>query len=128
MSEWSKSEENKERLKKIGFQKGNPPPKGSGRKKFPEELKNSIMDATPEALENMIALMNNPNTSDGVRFKCAEWLLGAIIPKAKADTNVNVNHSHSIAGMLAEINSLKLPGAKEKIIDITPEEDTDDDD
>jgi carbon monoxide dehydrogenase subunit G len=54
--------------------------------------------------------------------------LGANIPKAKADTNVNVNHSHSIAGMLAEINSRKLPGAKEKIIDITPEEDTEDDD
>lgn len=132
MSEWSKSEENKERLKKIGFQKGNPPPKGSGRKKFPEELRNSIMDATPEALENMIALMNDKNASDGVRFKAAEWLLSAVIPKAKADTNVNVNHSHSIAGMLAQINSLKLPGAKdkekEKMIDITPEEDTDDDD
>lgn len=129
MTDRRKSPENLERLKRVGFQKGNPPPKGSGRKKFPEELKNSIMDATPEALENMIALMNNPNTSDGVRFKCAEWLLGAIIPKAKADTNVNVSHSHSIAGMLAEINSLKLPGAKqEKMIDITPEDDTDDDD
>ncbi len=125
MSEWSKSEENIARLKKIGFQKGN---RSGGRKKFPEELRNSIMDATPEALENMIALMNDKNTSDGVRFKAAEWLLGAIIPKAKADTNVNVSHSHSIAGMLAEINSLKLPGAKEKMIDITPEEDTDDDD
>lgn len=122
-----KSPENIERLKRQGFQKGNPPPKGSGRKKLPEELKHAVVNATPDALEMMIDMMHN-SPNEQVRYKAAEWILSSVIPKAKADSNVNVNHNHSIAGMLAEINSLKLPGAKERMIDITPEVDTDDDD
>lgn len=108
-----KSPEFKEHLKKVGFQKGHE--KKGGRKALPKELKEAMRERTFDALDTMIDLMeNSPNPV--VKLKAAQYLLDPFISKAPVEKNVNVNHSVSIADMLAEINQQR----QSKLIDVTP--------
>ncbi|MDV3166655.1 MAG: hypothetical protein Q8807_03285 ['Waltheria sp.' little leaf phytoplasma] len=116
------SPEHKEHMLKICRKKGDPKIPGSGKKALPPELKEAMREKTPEALATMLELMDSsPNPM--VRLKAAEYILSPFV--AKAAQQVDVNHKHSIADMLAEINQMRLakPAAEQPVtIDITPNE------
>lgn len=111
-----KSPEFKEHLKKVGFQKGHE--KKGGRKALPKELKEAMRERTFDALDTMMDLMENcPNPA--VKYKAAAYVLDVFVSKSPVEKNVNVNHSVSIADMLAEINQQR----QNKLIDVTPRSD-----
>lgn len=114
-----KSPEHREHLRKVGFQKGKK--KTGGRVAIPEDVKNAMAERSLEAVEIMTDIMLN-SKNDMARIKAAEYMLSPFVSKAPTESKVSVNHSVSIADMLAEINQLRLSDSRDerKTIDITP--------
>jgi hypothetical protein len=113
-----KTPEHREHLKKIGRKKGDPKIPGSGRKPTPPEVKAAMAERTLDAVAIMEELMRN-STNESVRQKAAAYFIDAMVSKAPAQQNVEVKHTHQLAGMLAEVNALRLAD-NSKTIDITP--------
>ncbi|KQY14420.1 hypothetical protein [Rhizobium sp. Root482] len=105
----------KERLKKVGFQKGRK--KTGGTVAIPPDVKEALKARTIDAVETLYDVMLN-SSNDNARVKAAAYFLDPFV--SKAPTTVDVNHKHSIADMLAEINQMRLKDDSRKTIDITP--------
>lgn len=117
------SEENKERLRKQGFQKGMQKVPGSGVKAIPAEVKEALAARTLDAVAVLMDVMEN-SKNDNARVKAAAYFLDPFISKAPQE--VTVQHNHSIADLLAQVNQARLHDEREahKIIDITPDTET----
>lgn len=116
-----KTPEHAEHMRKIGFKKGDGRggrASGGGRVATPPEVKAAMAEKTHEAVEIMYDLMYN-SSNESVRWKAAAYFLDAMVAKAPTQSEVKVNHTHSIADMLAEVNALRLSD-NSKTIDITP--------
>jgi hypothetical protein len=86
------------------------------------EVKAALAERSMDAIAVLEDVMLN-SSNDNARVRAAAWFLEPFLPK---QTNVNVNHSVSIADMLAEINQIRLKDdrASRTVIDITPTEDS----
>lgn len=116
------SEEHKERLRKHGFQKGMKKVPGSGLKAIPQEVKVALAERTFDAVATLVDVMEN-SKNDNARVKAAAYFLDPFISKAPQE--VTVQHTHSIADLLAQVNQARLNDERNarKIIDIIPEPD-----
>lgn len=115
-----KTPEHAEHMRRIGFKKGDGRGglgSGGGRKALPQEVKDAMSEKTLEAVEIMVDVMQN-SKNDMARIKAAEYLLSPFVAKAATQSEVKVSHSHTIADMLAEINSMRLTD-NSKTIDLT---------
>lgn len=117
------SEEEKERLRKQGFQKGMQKVPGSGVKAIPQEVKAALAERTMDAVAVLMDVMEN-SKNDNARVKAAAYFLDPFISKAPQE--VTVQHNHSIADLLAQVNQARLNDERDarKIIDITPDTET----
>ncbi|NTF06871.1 hypothetical protein G6L37_11930 [Agrobacterium rubi] len=106
-----KSEEHKQHLKSIGFQKGMQRHPKAGRRPTPDVLKQRLADLAPDAIAVIYELMMSAD-KDATRLSAAQTIVAPFI--AKAPRSVNVRHEHSLADLVHEINS----GGK--TIDATP--------
>lgn len=113
-----KTPEHREHLKKIGRKKGDPKVPGSGRKPTPPEVKAAMAERTLDAVAIMEDLMRN-SRNEAVRQKAAAFFIESMVSKAPSQQNVEVKHTHALAGMLAEVNALRLAD-NSKTIDLTP--------
>lgn len=106
-------------MKAIGRKKGDPKVPGSGRKKTPKEAKELVDSRSEEVVEFLFRVMNDEEAQLKERIKAAQWLGDISLSKAATRQTVDVNHKHSIADMLSEVNALRLSD-NSKTIDITP--------
>jgi hypothetical protein len=110
----TRTPEELERLKAVGFQKGRE--RTGGRVATSQEVKDAMAARTMRAVEIAEDLMeNSPN--DMVRLKALEWMAQSLV--SKAPTKVDVTHTHSISDMLTQANQMRLKD-NSKTIDITP--------
>lgn len=112
-----KSPENIERLKSMGFQKGQPRHPDAGRQKTPEALKTRFAEMAPEMVEQLYYLAFNAD-KDSVKLAAIQTVLGPLI--AKAPKEIKVQHNHSVSDLLQRVNSRR--NNDQGMIDITPED------
>lgn len=120
-TDWKNSPENLAMLKAKGFQKGMKKHPASGRKAIPQEIKDAMANLTPDAVRVLADVMEN-SSNDAARIKAAEAILKPFISAAPTQQTVDVKHTHVIADMLSQVNSLRLKQDNHKTIDITPKE------
>ncbi|MDW9768601.1 hypothetical protein [Sinorhizobium meliloti] len=108
------TDEWKDHLKKIGFQKGRE--KTGGRVATPKETKEWIAGKSINVAEFMWDLMNDDTQPIKERRAAAVWLGEMSMAKAPTEQKVEVNHTHDIGAMLLEAQRM----ATSKLIDVTP--------
>ncbi|WP_050979904.1 hypothetical protein [Sinorhizobium sojae] len=108
------SDEWKEHLKKVGFQKGRE--KTGGRVATPKETKEWIAGKSQDVAQFMWDLMHDDTQPIKERRAAAVWLGEMSMAKAPTEQKVEVNHTHDIGAMLLEAQRM----ATTKLIDVTP--------
>jgi hypothetical protein len=110
-----------EHLKQIGFQKGRA--KTGGRVATPKETKEWIASKAQDVAELLYDMAFDEEIAPKERMKAAMWVAEMSMSKAPTETNVQVNHSVSIAEMLTQINQARVAASNStthELIDITP--------
>jgi hypothetical protein len=113
-----KSPENIERLKKIGFQKGQSGNPG-GRKATPKETKEWLEGKGLDMAQLLYDMALDESIHPKERMKAAMWVAEISVAKSSSEQKITVNHNHDIADMLSRINQARLKDDG-KTIDITP--------
>lgn len=112
--EFKQSDEWKNHLRTIGFQKGRQ--KTGGRIATPKETKEWIAGKSKDVAEFMLNVMNDDTAPMRERLKAAQWLGEMSMAKAPTQQEIKVDHSYSISNLLLEAQR----NAGKPIIDVTP--------
>ncbi|MGQ3209530.1 hypothetical protein [Shinella sp.] len=107
-----------EHMRRIGRKKGDPKVPGSGRKATPKETKEWLSGKSLDVAKLLYDIAFDDTVAAKDRIKAAMWVAEMSIAKAPTQSEVKVSHSHTIADMLAEINSMRLTD-NSKTIDLT---------
>ncbi|WP_145643264.1 hypothetical protein [Neorhizobium alkalisoli] len=86
--------------------------KTGGRIATPKETKEWISGKSLDVAEFMYGVMNDESQPVKERIKAAAWLGEMSMAKAPTQQEINVNHSHTIANMLASVNMDRLENSK----------------
>ncbi|RVJ16634.1 hypothetical protein CN184_28235 [Sinorhizobium medicae] len=108
------TDEWKDHLKKIGFQKGRE--KTGGRVATPKETKEWIAGKSINVAEFMWDLMNDDTQPIKERRAAAVWLGEMSMAKAPVQQEIKVDHNYNLNNMLIEAQR----NAGKPILDITP--------
>lgn len=84
---------------------------------YPEVLKEALGQHTIEAVEKVVLLMQTA-TSEQVQLKAASIIIDAFV--AKAPRSINIQHQHSVADLLQQVNGELQKHDPATMIDVTP--------
>lgn len=105
-------------LVKYQWKKGDTPNPG-GRRPIPEEVKQALIAATPEATKVLLELLHHDDAK--IRIRAVEVIYDRAYGKAAAQVNVNVTDVGSLhLQLLEEIRARRQERLGDRAIDVTP--------
>ena len=93
-----------ERDEKGRFKAGN---KGGGRKRQPPEFRAAVLDAAPEALEVIVAIMRDIKAEDKDRIKAANIIIERAYGKPDSTVRLEMDKADMLDDLYQEMQRIK---------------------